>query len=159
MLLVARARTHSILFVITAVPFLWVPLGCGNLTNEEYKLIRWPEGTNDRYAVEIARRKGGDVVIPDVRALQITNEFVSGNAYWKYIDGFYTTSNGSLITNEFWFVLDKHKSYPKCYVTTSTNKESWIAWCASHNVSTNIVEIKEFLASRAVSGRGAAPQL
>ena len=152
-------RRQAIVFVVTAILFLWVHLGCGNFTKEGYRLIRWPDGTNDLYAIEIARHKGSDVVIPDVRALQTTEQFVSGNAYWKYIDGFYRTSNGLLITNEFWFVLDKHKPYPKCYAAISTNKESWIAWCACHNVPTSIVDTKEFVTSRSVSGGGGAPHL
>jgi len=152
-------RMRTTVSVVTAVLFLWIPLGCGNLPKKEYKLIRWPDGTNDRYAIEVARHKGSDVVIPDVRTLQTTEQFVSGNAYWKYIDGFYSTTKGAPITNEFWFVLDKRKSYPNCYATISTNRESWIAWCASHNAPTNIVDIKEFVASRSGSRGGGAPQL
>lgn len=152
-------RIQTIVVGIMAIPLLWVPLGCSDLTKHQYKLVRWPDGSNDRYAIEIARQSGSDVVIPDVRGLQTTGQFVSGNAYWRYINGFYGGSDGSLLTNEFWFVLDKHKSYPKCYANTSAKKESWIAWCASHNVSTNIVDISAFVTSRTVSGGGGAPEL
>ena len=152
-------RIQAIASTILATVCLAAPLGCGSLAREEYKLIRWPDGTNDRYAIEIPRQKGSDVVIPDVRALQTSSQFVSGNAYWKYIDGFYSTPSGSLTTNEFWFVLDKRKPYPGCYATISTNKQSWVAWCLSHNVATNIVDIGGFVSSRTSPGGGGAPSL
>ncbi len=152
-------RIRTIVSAVLAVLVLALALGCGRLKKNEYKLVRWPDGENDRYAIEIPRSKGSDVVIPDVRALQTANQFVSGKAYWKHLDGFYSTPSGLLTTNEFWFVLDKRKAYPKCYATISTNKESWIAWCISHSVPTNIVEIKEFVRSRSPSGGGGVSPL
>jgi hypothetical protein len=152
-------RIQTIASTIFSTVCLIIPLGCGSSAKEEYKLVRWPDGTNDRYAIEISRQKGSDVVIPDVRALQTNNQFVSGNAYWKYIDGFYMTPNGAFTTNEFWFVLDKHKTYPKCYVIISTNKPSWIAWCLFHNVPTNIVEIAGFVTLRTSPEGGGTPSL
>jgi hypothetical protein len=91
--------------------------------------------------------------------LQTTEKFVSGSAYWKYIDGFYSTAKGAPITNEFWFVLDKHKPYPKCIATVSTNKESWIAWCASQGAPTNTLDVGEFVVSRSHSEGGGPPRL
>jgi hypothetical protein len=152
-------RVRTTVSVVTAILFLWILLvGCVGSSEKEYKLIRWPDGANDRYGIEVARQKGSDVVIPDVRSLQTTEQFVSGNAYWRYIDGFYSTAKGAPITNEFWFVLDKNKTYPKCLVI-STNKESWIAWCASHNAPTNLVAVKEFVISRSSPKGGGAPKL
>ena len=150
---------RTIVSAALAVLVLGFAAGCGSLRNEEFKLVRWPDGENDRYAIEIPRAKGSVVVIPDVRALQTATQFVSGNAYWKYMDGFYSTPDGSVMTNEFWFVLDKGKPFPKCYAIVSTNKESWIAWCISHNAPTNIMEIKAFVGSRSPSGGGGVPPL
>lgn len=150
---------RTIVSAVLVILVLVLSLGCGSLKKVEYKLVRWTDGENDRYAIEIPRQKGSDVVIPDVRALQATNQFVSGNAYWKYIDGFYSTPSGSLTTNEFWFVLDKRKPYPMCFATIATNKESWIAWCVSHNAPTNIVGIREFVTSQTPLGGGGMPPL
>jgi hypothetical protein len=152
-------RGQTIALAIFATVCLAIPQGCGRLANQEWKLVRWPDKANDRYAIEITRAEGSDVVIPDVRALQANSQFVSGKAYWKYINGFYKTSSGSFYTNEFWFVLDKHKPYPKCYATISTNKGSWVMWCHSHNAPTNIVEIGEFITSRSSPEGGGAPLL
>ena len=132
-------------FAAVAVLLSAFALGCGN---KEYQLVRWPDGENDRHAIEIRGNRGSVVVIPDVRVLQTANQFLSGNAYWNYKDVSYSTPNGSLMTNEFRFVLDKRAPYPKCYAMISTNKELWIAWCISHKAPTNIVEIKEFVDSR-----------
>jgi hypothetical protein len=133
--------------------------GCSRSRTDEYKLTRWPDGMIDRYAIEFPQLKESHVVFPDVRALQTVKHFVLGRGYWKYLDDSYPNANGSLITNEFWFVLDKRMSYPKCYATISTNKEFWIAWCISHNVPTNIVEIEEFVRLRSASGGGGMPPL
>jgi len=152
-------RIRTIVCTSLGVLVLGFADGCGSLRNEEFKLVRWPDGDNDRYAIEISRDKGSEVVIPDVRALQTTTRFISGNAYWKYMDGFYSTSDGTIMTNEFWFVLDKGKGYPTCYAIISTNRESWIAWCISHNAPTNIIEIKAFVVSRSSSGGGGMPTL
>jgi len=48
-------------FTILATMCLIALVGCGSLAQEEYKLIRWPDGTNDCYAIEIPRQKGSDV--------------------------------------------------------------------------------------------------
>lgn len=150
---------RPIVSAVLAFLVLALALGCGSLKKDEYKLVRWPDGENDRYAIELARPKVSYVVIPDVRALQTANHFIVGKAYWKYLDGFFTNPRGLPITNEVWFVLDKRKSYPKCYAFLSTKKESWIAWCISHNVPTNIVEIEEFVSSRLPLGGGGVPPL
>ena len=70
-------RIQTIASAVLVTLCLAIPLGCGSLTKEQYKLIRWPDGTNDRYAIEIPRQKGSDVVIPDVRALQTNSQFVA----------------------------------------------------------------------------------
>jgi hypothetical protein len=150
-------KNASVMFATVCLAAL---LGCHIWEKEDYKLIRWGDGTNDCYAIEISHeKKGSDVVIPDVWAFQTNSQFISGNAYWKHVNGFYSTPDGSLNTNEFWFVLDKRKPYPKCYATVSTNKQSWVSWCLSHNAPTNIVDITEFISVRTSRGGGGAPSL
>ena len=146
-------RIRTIVSAVLAVLVLALALGCGRLKKNEYKLVRWPDGENDRYAIEIPRSKGSDVVIPAVRALQTANQFVSGKAYWKHLDGFYSTPSGLLTTNEFgsyWTSVKPIQSATPPFPPT----RSLIAWCISHSVPTNIVEIKEFVGSRSPSGGG-----
>ena len=112
--------------VIHRLVFLggFVLLGCG----QNHELVRWHDGTNDCYAVEVRRGKENLVLIPDVRYIQTTDRFVTGKAYWRYIEGFQRTREGNLLTNEFWFALDKHKDQPKCYVCITTNATAWLSW-------------------------------
>jgi RHS repeat-associated protein len=152
-------NVRTIVSAVVAFFLVAVALVCGRLKKNEYTLANWPDGENERYAIEVARPKVSYVVIPDVRALQTENHLIVGKAYWKYLDGFFTNPSGLPITNEVWFVLDKHKSYPKCYAFLSTKKESWIAWCISHNVTTNIVDIEQFVSLRSCLGGGGVPPL
>lgn len=108
-------------------------------------LVRWTDESNDAYAIEIAHGDGHAVVIPRVRAIQTTERFILGRADWKYHDGYPTNSSGVLITNEFWFALDKARAYPKLYALISTNEQRWIDWCVHRNVGTNLLQVGEFL--------------
>jgi len=152
-------HVRTIVSAVVAFFLVAVALVCGRLKKNEYTLANWPDGENERYAIEVVRPRISYVVIPDVRALQTANHFIVGKAYWKYLDGFFTNPSGLPITNEVWFVLDKRKSYPKCYAFLSTKKESWIAWCISHNVTTNIVDIEQFVSLRSSLGGGGVPAL
>jgi hypothetical protein len=152
-------HVRTIVSAVVAFLLLTLALVYGRHRKDAYTLVRWPDGENDRYAIEVARPKVSYVVIPDVRAVQTANHFIVGKAYWKYLDGFFTKPSGLPITNEVWFVLDKRKSYPKCYAFLSTKKESWIAWCISHNVTTNIVDIEQFVSLRSCLGGGGVPPL
>ncbi|NGO39657.1 hypothetical protein G4L39_09655 [Limisphaera ngatamarikiensis] len=143
------------------VAFILVALALvpGRLGKDKYNLVNWPDGEHDRYAIEVVRPRISYVVIPDVKALQTANHFIVGKAHWKYLDGFFTNSSGVPITNEVWFVLDKRKRYPKCYAFLSIEKGSWIAYCISNNVPTNIVEVEEFISSRSSLRGGGVPPL
>jgi hypothetical protein len=148
----------AILLILTSLllPFLQ---GCDILKSREYTLEKWNDGTNEYYAIENPQARESFVVIPDVRAIQKNDRFISGNAYWNYIGGTHSSSGIVPFTNEFWFVLDKSKTFPKCYVFISRTNEQWIHWCMSHDVPTNLMEIKEFVDSISPEGGGHRPPL
>lgn len=129
-------------------------LGCGDSIRNDYKLVRWPDGLINRQAIELVQGRGTIVVIPDVRALQASGPLVSGIADWKYLDGFYRSAAGALLTNDFWFVLDTRKSYPKC-LRIWTKEELWAAWCASHGAPTNTISTEEFITTQSSKAGGA----
>ncbi|MCF7669661.1 MAG: hypothetical protein K9N48_07790 [Verrucomicrobia bacterium] len=141
------------------IMFMCVLMGCGDVSKEEYRLVSWPEGTNDNYAIEISHNNVSDVAIPDVQRLLISSQYVIGCAYWKYINGYYKMPYGLVNTNEFWFVLDKSKRYPKCYTYISTNKESWLIWCVSNNVPTNTINIDKYIKLNTSPSGGGAPKI
>ena len=147
-------RMRSIPFFIPVIASLWLTLGCGDSIRKDYKLVRWPDGSINRHAIEVVQGRGTIVVIPDVRALQVSGRIVSGIADWKYLDGFYRSADGALLTNDFWFVLDTRKSYPKC-LRIWTKEELWAAWCASNGAPTNTVSAEEFITNQSSKGGGA----
>jgi len=127
--------------------FLVCLCGCVGHT-KIYELVEWSDGTNNCYAVELRivgdARAGRLVLVPDVRFIHKNERFITGGASWRYRDGFYTGTFGLPNTNEFWFVLDKCRDFPKCYVFTSTNYHEWAAWCASNNAPTNLVDVNHY---------------
>lgn len=145
-------------------------VGCDSSAGHKFELANWSDGPTVRYAIEFRKGNGADVLIPDVRALQADDRFVSGVAYWNYIDGLNMPSNGLLGTNRFWFVIDKQKErehrltgklwsvvnkqnlrYDR-FMAVTTNEQSWMAWSRSNSAPTNLVETAEFLAARRSSG-------
>lgn len=134
--------------------------GCGQ-KDKNHVLVRWPDGTNNCYAIEAERGKGSLVIIPDVRFIQTSEQFVIGRADWKYLEGFQQRGEERPLTNEFWFALDKHEDYPKCYVLITTNEQVWAAWCMRSKVSTNLQQVGQFLQAiqSAPSYQGGNPRL
>lgn len=115
--------------------------GCGN---PKHELVRWPDGTNDCYAIEAESGRGHIVLIPDVRFLQKNDRFITGRGYWRYMEGFNHKVNGKLFTNEFWFVLDKNRRFRKCDAYISMDVNSWMSFCFTKGAPTNIVEVNGF---------------
>ena len=148
--------------MIRSLPLLaiLVMTGCGQ-KDKNHALVRWPDGTNDCYAIEVERGKGHLVIIPDVRFIRTSEQFVIGKADWKYLDGFWQTQEGRPLTNEYWFALDKHKDHPKCYALITTNEQAWAAWCKRYKISTNLQQVAQFLeaAHSAPSYHGGSPPL
>jgi hypothetical protein len=141
-------------------PFVMCLLvGCSR-PDSSMRLVGWPNGTHDAYDIEVPFGEvhfslppqmpvrwvhGQAVVIPDVLSIHTTERFVIGKADWKYIGGYWKSSTGGAITNEFWFALDKRSAYPKCYALITTNAQQWIAWCASHAVSSKLLGVNRFV--------------
>ena len=132
-------RPHAALLMLCLV-------GCTQ-RNHSLNLVRWLDGTNHAYGIEVAYGDGHAVVIPDVLSIQTTERFVIGKAEWKYIEGFWKSSTGAPITNSFWFALDKEAVYPKCYASVTTNEQMWSTWCTAHHVSTELLRVGEFVRS------------
>jgi len=129
----------------------------------KYELVRrWHDGTNDVYDIEVEVRHwfdgvGHQIFIPDVRFVQKNERFISGRAFWRYPDRTYGGTDGKPDTNEFWFVLDKCKKSPKCYVFLSTNYNSWVAFCATNKVPTNLLDVNQYREANPLwSGAGPA---
>ena len=128
-------------------PMSWICLlllltqGGGKFSERELVLERWVSETNQGYALEMRGPEGSDVLIPDVRTLAADKRFVTGAAYWRYLDGFYEASD----TNKFWFVVDKQKLYPATTIVATTNLHDWISWCSSNNAPTNLQSVPEFI--------------
>jgi hypothetical protein len=151
-----------ITFVVHAFLAALLLFGCGQ-DGRKHALVRWPDGTNSRYDIEAKEGNADNVLVPDVRFIQTNERFIVGRAYWKYmatsqpstgqlLTEFWRTTDGRPLTNEFWFALDKYKEAPKCYLLVTTNATSWIKWCNTNKVSTNLVEVSQFQASAAQSG-------
>ncbi len=155
----ASARITLLVYAFLTAVLLF---GCGQVGQKD-ALVQWPDGTNSRYGIEAKQGDGHNVLIPDVRFIQTNERFIVGRAYWRYlatsqttpgplVAEFLRTPDGRLLTNEIWFALDKHKDTPKCYLLVTTNATSWIQWCNTNKVSTNLVEISQFQTSAAQSG-------
>lgn len=143
-----------------ALVLILTSVGCGQ-RNQNHKLVRWPDGTNDSYAIEAEDGPGHVVIIPNVRSVQSNGRYLIGRADWKYLSGFPTNQDGRLLTNEFLFVVDKHKDFPKCYMLITTNQFRWNSWCATNNISTNLQQVGRFVESvqSAPSYHGGSPRL
>jgi len=172
-LIIMKSGTR-IIFVVHAFIAALLLFGCGQDGNKD-ELIQWPDGTNNRYDIEAKEGSGHIVLIPDVRFIQTNERFIVGRAYWRYMASkasphpstgqielssvkfpfpteFWRTPDGRLLTNEFWFALDKYKNAPKCYLLVTTNATSWVKWCSTNKVSTNLVEVSQFQSSALQSG-------
>jgi hypothetical protein len=151
-----------ITFMVHTILTALLLFGCGQ-NREKDALTQWPDGTNSRYDIEAKNGNAHDVLVPDVRFIQTNERFIMGRAYWRYMATyqpspgpalveFWRTPDGRLLTNEFWFALDRYKDIPKCYLLVTTNTASWIKWCNTNNVSTTLMEISQFRASTRRSG-------
>ena len=132
---------------------LVVFIGCSR-SHPEFQLVRWPDGTNDAFAIENVQKGGSDVVIPNVQALAVSREVVAGRGNWRYLNGYSRSENGLPVTNEFWFALNKTADQRKWYAFISLNQHSWEVWCASNGISPVLMAPGEFLNSRSERGHG-----
>jgi hypothetical protein len=123
-------------------------MGCGQ-RDRSLHLMRWPGGTNDGYAINVAwGPRGYAVVIPDVHALRTTEGFVIGQADWKYLGKYMQHLDaGGPDTNEFWFALNKRVLFPKCFTLLTANEPEWARWCDTNRLSTNLQGAAEFMLS------------
>ena len=128
--------------------------GCGAAKHE---LVRWPDGTNDCYAIEADHGSAQLVVIPDVQLIQKNARFITGKASWKYINGYYPQADGSPDTNEFWFVVDKRRFLMRDTVI-SLDYAIWSSWCLENGAPTNLQDVFTFRKSIPSQG-GGGPEL
>jgi len=85
-----------------------------------------PDGTG-RVADDLAKQYLGNVHILHRAGKQGLRS--------AYMEGFQRDKDGHLLTNAFWFVVDKTKRYPKCYAVLSPTHGDWESWCRSNGIS------------------------
>jgi len=143
-----RSNPHSgipLIPLLAALMLLFLA-GCGQ-RDRSLHLIRWPGGTNDGYAINVAwGAKDYAVVIPDVHSIRNTEGFVIGQADWKYLGKYMQHLDAGIpATNEFWFALNKRVLFPKCCTLLTTNEPEWVRWCDTNHLSTNLQGVAEFM--------------
>jgi hypothetical protein len=118
----------------------------------------WPNGTNEFYAIEVEYGQSHVVLVPTVHEIQTNSRFIGGIGSWRYLEGYKRKSDGTLLTNRFWFVVDKKCNGIRRSLYVAMRPGDWTAWCNKHDAPTNLVDAYRFVAE-APWYNGGGPQL